>query len=96
MRIFSTLKMEVTRSFETSAITIPTRHHIPEDDILHSHRLEYLKFYTEIILVKRNGHTERNRKMVKTVYNVVPNLEAFVGMRIYIFSLTPLSLTHCM
>jgi hypothetical protein len=35
--------MEVTRSFETSVLTRPTRRHIPEDGNLHSHRRENLK-----------------------------------------------------
>jgi hypothetical protein len=38
-----TLKMEVIRSSETSVNKISTRRHIPEDDILHSHRRENLK-----------------------------------------------------
>jgi hypothetical protein len=40
---FLTLKMEAIHSSETSV----TQRHIPEDDILHSHRLEKLKSYTE-------------------------------------------------
>jgi hypothetical protein len=38
--IFSTLKMEETRSFETSLLTRSTGHHIPEDGILHNHDRE--------------------------------------------------------
>jgi hypothetical protein len=41
--ISSTLKMEAIRSSETSVNEIPTRRHIPEDGILHSHRRENLK-----------------------------------------------------
>jgi hypothetical protein len=40
-----TLKMEAIRSSETSVNTISTRRHIPEDDILHSHRRQNLKSY---------------------------------------------------
>jgi hypothetical protein len=42
---FSTLKMEAIRSSETSGDTRSTQRHIPEDDILHSHRCESLKSY---------------------------------------------------
>jgi hypothetical protein len=41
--IASTLKMAAIRSSETSVNIIPTRSHIPEDGILHSHRRENLK-----------------------------------------------------
>jgi hypothetical protein len=40
---FSTLKMEAIRSSETSVNARSTQRHIPEDDILHSHRCENLK-----------------------------------------------------
>jgi hypothetical protein len=43
--IYSTLKMQTTRSAETPIYNKPTRHHIPESDILHGHRREYLKSY---------------------------------------------------
>jgi hypothetical protein len=42
---FSTLKMEVMRSSETSVKASSTQRHTPEDDILHSHRCENLKSY---------------------------------------------------
>jgi hypothetical protein len=42
---FSTLKMEAIRSSEWSIHIRPTRRHIPEDGILHSHRRENLKYY---------------------------------------------------
>jgi hypothetical protein len=42
--IFITLMMEVILSSETSAIPWATRRTIPEDDILHSHRCEDLKY----------------------------------------------------
>jgi hypothetical protein len=42
---FSTLKMEAIRSSKTSVQTRPTGGHIPEDDILHSHRSENVKSY---------------------------------------------------
>jgi hypothetical protein len=48
---FSNLKMEVILSSETSVHTRSTRHHIPEDVILLSHRRENLKSYTMLKLM---------------------------------------------
>jgi hypothetical protein len=41
--ISSILKIDETRSSETSVYNKPTRRHIPEDGIAHSHRSESLK-----------------------------------------------------
>jgi hypothetical protein len=41
--ILSILKMEATCSSETSALTIPTLHHVPDEDNLHNHRCKNLK-----------------------------------------------------
>jgi hypothetical protein len=41
--ILVTLMMEGIHSFKTLVPTRATRHHIPEDGILHSHRRENLK-----------------------------------------------------
>jgi hypothetical protein len=49
---FSTLKMEAIRSFETSVqSTTSTRHHTPEDGILHRHRRENLKSSIPVWLI---------------------------------------------
>jgi hypothetical protein len=44
--IHSTLILEAIFSSETSVLTRATLQHIPEDDIIHSHRRENLKSYT--------------------------------------------------
>jgi hypothetical protein len=44
--ILVTLMMEATRSSETSILTRITRRNMPQDDIVHCHRREYLKSYT--------------------------------------------------
>jgi hypothetical protein len=45
--IFSTMKIQVIRSSETSVNPGSTQRHIPEDDILHSHHYENLKWYKQ-------------------------------------------------
>jgi hypothetical protein len=47
---FSSLKMEVIRSSETSVHTRSTQSHFPEDGILHSHRCENLKYYMNLLV----------------------------------------------
>jgi hypothetical protein len=47
--IHVTLMMEEICSSETSGLATTTRRNIPEDGILHSHRRENLKSYTELI-----------------------------------------------
>jgi hypothetical protein len=55
---FSTLKVEATRSSETSVHTRSTRRHIPEDGILHSHRYENFKSYSVILYIKHRVQFE--------------------------------------
>jgi hypothetical protein len=43
--ILSTLMMEAIRPSEMSVLTSTTLRHIPEDDIIHSHRRENHKYY---------------------------------------------------
>jgi hypothetical protein len=40
-----TLMMDAMRSSKTTVLTRVTRHHVPEDTILHCHRRENLKSY---------------------------------------------------
>jgi hypothetical protein len=43
--------VEVIHSFGTSVLTRATRHNIQEDNILHSHRREKVKTYTEFMII---------------------------------------------
>jgi hypothetical protein len=42
--------MEAIRSSETSVLTTASRHHVPEEGIVHSHRRERLKSYMKEII----------------------------------------------
>jgi hypothetical protein len=62
---FSTLKMETMRSSETSVHTRYTWCYIPEDDILHSHCHENLKFNSGVECSKMGEQMfPMNRKVV--------------------------------
>jgi hypothetical protein len=46
--IIVTMMMEEQRPFETTVLTRATRHNIPENGFLHSHRRENLKSYVAL------------------------------------------------
>jgi hypothetical protein len=64
--ILFTLMMEATWSSETSVLTTATWHHVPEDDILHSHNRETLKSYKIMADHKACETKSRRRKHIKT------------------------------
>jgi hypothetical protein len=53
--ILVAMLMGAIRSSETSVLTRATRRNIPEDGIVHSHRRENLKSYTEIEVLIRGS-----------------------------------------
>jgi hypothetical protein len=71
--------MEAIRFSEMSVHTRTTRRHIPENDILHSHRRENLKFYNNNIVTCHSdcrrefglviGFTNLNNLQVVTTIN---------------------------
>jgi hypothetical protein len=64
---FSTLKMEAILSSETSVNTASTQRHIPEDDILHSHCCENLKYYICVLMLKYN----RNKTAPEIIHQMM-------------------------
>jgi hypothetical protein len=58
--ILVTLMMEAIRSYKTTVLKRATRHNIPEDDILHSHRCKNLISYISTNSSK-SIHTFKNK-----------------------------------
>jgi hypothetical protein len=54
----------------TSVLTRATRHHVPGDGILHSHRSENHKSYTDVSLVRNSFSvsTRPNEHAVRTIF----------------------------
>jgi hypothetical protein len=71
--------MERIFSFQTSALTRPTRHHIQDDGILHSHRRENLRSY------KLCGAFLPDRPMYKCHSRMI--FESFISSYDFLFNL---------
>jgi hypothetical protein len=96
---FATLKMEAIRSFETSVHTRSTRHYIPEDGILHSHRCETLKSYIDKVAFQLPGNYElyftyTNRNLIISSTVIVQKFHCHISSKLV---LEPDMLTegHC-
>jgi hypothetical protein len=73
-RIFSNLKMEATRSSETSVHTRSTRRHIPENGILQSHRCENIKSYINTVCSQNHMKQIYCEKNAKYFYLILEHL----------------------
>jgi hypothetical protein len=57
--ILVTMMMEAIHSCETSVFTRVTRRNVPEDDLLHSHRRDYLKSYICVLFQQDDVRYQR-------------------------------------
>jgi hypothetical protein len=63
--------MEAKYSSEASLLTRPTRHHIPVDGIVHSHRCESLKYYIGISCQKNHFPSESSGENEREIFYVI-------------------------